>query len=101
MGIDLLNLKFHIEREFHIRIGQDEMNELIAQGKRPDPPPGYFSDIRVRDFTGMVERIVAVQNPAYNGHVVLEVQRQIASTLGVEEWDVTPGAWLVRDLGMN
>ncbi|MBA4031741.1 MAG: hypothetical protein C0478_12750 [Planctomyces sp.] len=101
MGIDLLDLMFRVEREFGITLQRADLMQLLKDGNTTDPPAGTWSDIRVADFVSFVEAAISDQQAAPAPDVYNRIKKHIVECLGVEPLDVTPNAWLVRDLGME
>lgn len=97
MGIDLLDLFFRIERVFKIKIDRTEIDNLMASAASN----GAKRDIRVRDLVTWIESQVRAKHPEYDGDVFEQTRPEIASCLYVNESEVTPDAWMVKDLGME
>lgn len=101
MGIDFLDLKFRVEKRFQIRIPHEKAAELFRNGKKYDPPPGEWKDVRVSDFVAMIETLVAEQNPECKLDIFTGVKQDIIKCLDIDGSEVTPEALLYRDLGMK
>ena len=101
MGIDLLDLTFRIEREFDIRLYREDLMRLLNQGNTADPPKGAWTDIRVTDYAGLVEAAIQQQHSQPQRDTYGRVKQHIVECLGVDELEVSPEAWIVRDLGME
>ncbi len=97
MGIDILDLTFRLEREFSVKLDRAPlMNHFYQDDGR--------WDIQVRDFIGWVRWNIENQTPGFDdddAEVYQRVQQQIIECLVLDEAEVTPDAWLVRDLGLE
>ncbi|MCH9656597.1 MAG: hypothetical protein K0U86_09990 [Planctomycetes bacterium] len=101
MGIDFIDLVFRVEKRFEIKIARDKALELFENGNTSDPPANAWTDIRVSDFVALIETLVSEQNPESDLDIFDGVKQDIMECLGANECEVTPEAWLVRDLGME
>lgn len=99
MGLDFLDLNFRVEKRFGIRIPREKAAELLKNGNTSDPPPDCWTDIRVSDFVALIESLVAEQNPECKLEIFAGVKQDISECGGVDESEVTPEAWLYRDIG--
>lgn len=101
MGIDFLDLRFRVEREFKIKIDQNDVQVLLDNGNATEPPKGKWADIQVRDFVSLIKKQVEVQNPTFEGDVFETVKPLIAECLAIEESEIFLESWFRRDLGME
>lgn len=101
MGIDFLDLRFRVEREFKIKIEQSEVQKLLENGNSEESSNGKWTDIQVRDFVLLIQNQVDVQNPTFNGDVFTVAKPLIAECLAIEESDISLDSWFRRDLGME
>ena len=92
MGLDFLDLEFHIEKEFNINISYDEMRQFLL--KHP-------SDARISDYALFVKAIIKEQHGKITVDVLERVQFHVSVCLDIPIESVTPDAWFVRDLGME
>lgn len=99
MGTDALDICFRCEKALGVRLDRSAMIELLQSGNTSDPPKGYWTDLRVKEFVAWVESQMRIQKVAYDGDVFSVVRRQVAECLAVDESEVTADAWICRDLG--
>ncbi len=102
MGIDLLDIFFRIEKEFSVKLDRDSFFQMVKAkfGDLP-PPDNAWADLQVRDFVDWTLQEVTRQNPNKATNVFHRVKKILSLCLGCSEAEVTPDAWLVRDLGMS
>lgn len=102
MGIDYLDILSRIEKELGIEISRGEFFDILNEGMRSSEqtPPDEF-DFRVRTFVAAVEKTFQAQKPNCEVDVFQAVKKQIVAALMVDEDEVTPDAWMIRDLGMS
>jgi len=104
MGLDLLDLSYHLERSFGVRLTTDDWTALwmAETGGERD-----FTMAQVYDLIlERLEREAPAQREALQvtwdrESVWAEVSKTFAECLGVDLEEVTPDARLVGDLGME
>ena len=99
MGIDLLDIKFSLEREFDISLDGASIIELLNNGNTESPPRGAWTDIRVSDLIGLVETTLAGAGRDLTRDVAERTKIRIAESLSIPVDDVKFNSWLVADLG--
>ena len=102
MGIDYLNLLHSCDREFGIRLNKDDFVPILEKRmleKAYSQDSG--TDFLVRDFVQFVEESVQSQNPGENRDVYERVKQQLIDCLMLDENEVPPSAWVIRDLGLS
>jgi hypothetical protein len=95
MGIDLLDVKFRLERRFGVKISGDQLWKMVMSN---DPP-----DIKVGDLFDFIRREIpqfGVADVDLDGDTVWPIlQREISNSLGVDLEAVTKDQGLIHDLG--
>ena len=99
MGIDLLDIKFSLEREFDISFDRGSIVDLLNNGNTESPPPGAWTDIRVSDLIGLVETTLVGLGRDSTCDVAERTKAQIAESLSISVGDIATDSWLVADLG--
>lgn len=100
MGVDFLDITWRLEKEFEVKLSQSKLIEIL-ETRRNANPESFVDDVRVCEFVLWVERAVRLQNPTANRDVFERIKKHLIATLCVDEDEVTPDAWLDRDLGMS
>lgn len=103
MGLDFIDLKFRIEREFDIQLdGQELAAELVRLIEMADQPAAGKAvwDFTVQQLLGVVCNRIYHQHGSVPDDVWLRMVKIIVEVLYVKPEEVTPQAYLVRDLGM-
>lgn len=91
MGIDTLELHLSLEREFHVRIPNDNLGGLWKDRR----------DFQVRDLVAALEQIVQRDNPAYSRDIALATIQALSQFTGIEESQISLDSWFIRDLGLD
>ena len=92
---------FRIEREFGVKLTFAILQKFLRESANQNPPPGEFKDIQVADLVRAVEHLLTERQLRVPENVLPRVQQFISECLACPLSDVTPEAWLVRDLGME
>lgn len=99
MGLDFLDIRFQCDKQFGIKLDQ---NELFALAKPALHKKSRLKiDIRVGDLVALIEATVQRQNPDNKLDVFETLKKIIADCLAADESEVRLDTWLVQDLGMN
>lgn len=101
MGIGLLDLIFRVEREFGVKLERNDVMEMLHSGNASNPPHGFLTDIQVRDFVKLVKESIAGQNVETAMDLYDRVTRQIVESRGVDDSEINPDTWMVKDLGLE
>ncbi|MDC0261694.1 hypothetical protein OAK47_00585 [Planctomycetaceae bacterium] len=104
MGIDYLNIRHQVEKEFAISDTNHAIVEMlqIRIAKFPDSP--YTSgDFRVSDWVDCIEQelVANKHKQSEQDNVLGRLKLILTDCLGVDQSEVIPEAWLQRDLGMS
>jgi len=102
VGIDYLNILQSCSREFDIQLNNDDFVPLLKKKLSESPEHADLGiDFLVSDFVQFVEESVQTQNPEENHDVFARVKRILIDCLCLDEDEVTPSAWMLRDLGLS
>ena len=99
MGLDLLDIKFNLEREFEIEFDYHSIIELLNNGNTESPPTGAWTDVRVADFVATVEATLANASRDPVPDVAFRTRNRIAESLGIPIEKIGLDSWVIADLG--
>ena len=99
MGLDLLDIKFNLEREFEIEFDDHSIIELLNNGNTESPPKRAWTDIRVADFVATVEATLANSSRDPVPDVAFRTRNRIAESLRIPIEEIRLDSWIVADLG--
>jgi acyl carrier protein len=101
MGLDLLDLTFRVEKEFRIKLSKERVLSLAKDSSAPGTLEQPQMDIQVDDFVSLVQATIEEQRVGPGSNVYNRVKKHVAQCLDVEESEISPESWFVRDLGME
>jgi len=99
MGMDLLDIKFNLEREFDIRIDDECIHDLIMNGNTASPPKGAITDFMVSDLVRLVVSTHNKLNLQLPSDLTERVVAKISDSLSIPTEGIRVDSWLVADLG--
>ena len=99
MGIDVLDIKFNLEREFDITFDDHLIVELFKD-RNPEAPPSYArTDIRVSQLIDLVAKTLARTGRNFESDMTARIRMQVSESLSIPLEHVRPDSWIVADLG--
>lgn len=104
MGMDLIDIKMRAEREFGVVIGSREFgSELLRLAEIAAGEAGtrVAGDITVQQLFSVVCNRIYHQHGRVPDDAWPQFVAILVDVLGVRSEEVTPQAWLNRDLGME
>jgi len=101
MGVDLIAIAMEAQREFKVTLPR--VGEFTAQVPTPEglPDANYLSDCTAKQLFDWICGTVQAQQGVVPYDAWKRYQRCVGDVLCVEPDEVTPEAWLGRDLGLS
>lgn len=101
MGVDFLDLQFHVEKVFGLRLSNDDLRELLVRNDR-------FHDVTVAQLlefieskSSRVEILVEEYPPVLPLDAYTKILAILVEVTGLEPHTIQPESFLRRDLDMQ
>lgn len=101
MGVDLIAIAVEAEREFNVTLPR--VGDFWSQVPTPEglPNESYLSDCTAQQLFDWICETVQSQQGTVPNDAWTRYQKCVCDVLFVEPNEVTPDAWLGRDLGLS